>query len=116
LSRAVGRQVVRGSGFGLLGDLLSGVGAFIGSLLFPRLGIHLGTGFISEIVFSALGAIIARYPIQQIVLRLIEQDFQQVVHIAAHEAVHLFDLDTVPGAAFVEHLADSVFRIELVAP
>jgi uncharacterized membrane protein YeaQ/YmgE (transglycosylase-associated protein family) len=50
---------VRGSGFGLLGDLVIGVvGAFIASLLFPRLGIQLGTGLISEIVFSALGAII----------------------------------------------------------
>ena len=52
-------KVVRGSGFGLLGDLVIGVvGAFIASLLFPRLGIQLGTGIISEIVFSALGAII----------------------------------------------------------
>jgi len=52
-------KIVRGSGFGLLGDLVIGVvGAFIASLLFPRLGIHLGTGIISEIVFSALGAII----------------------------------------------------------
>ena len=52
-------KIVRGSGFGLLGDLVIGVvGAFIASLLFPRLGIQLGTGLISEIVFSALGAII----------------------------------------------------------
>jgi uncharacterized membrane protein YeaQ/YmgE (transglycosylase-associated protein family) len=52
-------KIVRGSGFGLLGDLVIGVvGAFIASLLFPRLGIQLGTGIISEIVFSALGAII----------------------------------------------------------
>jgi uncharacterized membrane protein YeaQ/YmgE (transglycosylase-associated protein family) len=52
-------KVVRGSGFGLLGDLVIGVvGAFIANLLFPRLGIRLGTGLISEIVFSALGAII----------------------------------------------------------
>jgi uncharacterized membrane protein YeaQ/YmgE (transglycosylase-associated protein family) len=52
-------KIVRGSGFGLLGDLLVGVvGAFIASLLFPKLGIHLGTSLISEIVFSALGAVI----------------------------------------------------------
>ena len=52
-------KVVRGSGFGLIGDLLVGViGAFIASLLFPRLGVHLGTGLVSEIVYSALGAII----------------------------------------------------------
>ena len=52
-------KVVRGSGFGLIGDLVIGVvGALIANFLFPKLGIHLGTGLISEIVFSALGAII----------------------------------------------------------
>ncbi|MEA2854388.1 MAG: hypothetical protein QOE02_4409, partial [Rhodospirillaceae bacterium] len=52
-------KVVRGAGFGLLGDLVIGiVGAFIATLLFPRLGIHLGSGIVSEIIFSALGAII----------------------------------------------------------
>ena len=52
-------KVVRGAGFGLLGDLVIGiVGAFIATLLFPRLGIHLGSGILSEILFSALGAII----------------------------------------------------------
>jgi uncharacterized membrane protein YeaQ/YmgE (transglycosylase-associated protein family) len=52
-------KIVRGAGFGLLGDLAVGiVGAFIATLLFPRLGIHLGSGILSEIIFSALGAII----------------------------------------------------------
>ena len=52
-------KVVRGAGFGLLGDLVIGiVGAFIATLLFPRLGLHLGSGIVSEILYSALGAII----------------------------------------------------------
>jgi uncharacterized membrane protein YeaQ/YmgE (transglycosylase-associated protein family) len=52
-------KVVRGVGFGLIGDLLVGVaGAFVAAWLFPRLGIRIGTGIISEIIFSALGAII----------------------------------------------------------
>ena len=52
-------KVVRGAGFGLIGDLVVGVvGAFLATLIFPRLGIRLGTGLVSEIVFSALGAII----------------------------------------------------------
>ncbi len=52
-------KVVRGAGFGVIGDILIGiVGAFIATLLFPRLGIHLGTSLVSEIVFSAIGAII----------------------------------------------------------
>lgn len=52
-------KVVRGTGFGLIGDLVVGViGAFLATLIFPRLGIRLGTGLVSEIVFSALGAIV----------------------------------------------------------
>jgi uncharacterized membrane protein YeaQ/YmgE (transglycosylase-associated protein family) len=52
-------QIVRGTGFGIIGDILVGiVGAFIASLLFPRLGLHLGSSLISEIIYSAIGAII----------------------------------------------------------
>jgi uncharacterized membrane protein YeaQ/YmgE (transglycosylase-associated protein family) len=52
-------KVVRGTGFGLIGDLVVGIaGAFVAAWLFPRLGIHLGTGILSEILYSALGAII----------------------------------------------------------
>lgn len=52
-------KIVRGSGFGLLGNLVVGVvGAFLATLLFPRIGIQIGTGLVSEILFSALGAII----------------------------------------------------------
>jgi uncharacterized membrane protein YeaQ/YmgE (transglycosylase-associated protein family) len=52
-------KVVRGSGFGIIGDIVIGiVGALIASWLFPRLGIHLGAGLISEIIYSAIGAII----------------------------------------------------------
>jgi uncharacterized membrane protein YeaQ/YmgE (transglycosylase-associated protein family) len=41
-------QIVRGTGFGIIGDLLIGiVGAFIGSWLLPQLGIHLGLGMMS---------------------------------------------------------------------
>ena len=52
-------QIVRGTGFGIIGDILVGiVGAFIASLLFPRLGLHLGSSLVSEIIYSAIGAII----------------------------------------------------------
>ncbi len=52
-------KVVRGTGFGLIGDLVIGVlGAFIAAWLLPKFGIQLGTGIVSEIIFSALGAII----------------------------------------------------------
>jgi uncharacterized membrane protein YeaQ/YmgE (transglycosylase-associated protein family) len=52
-------QVVRGTGFGIIGDILVGIaGALVASLLFPRLGISIGTGLVREIIFSAIGAII----------------------------------------------------------
>jgi uncharacterized membrane protein YeaQ/YmgE (transglycosylase-associated protein family) len=52
-------KVVRGTGFGIIGDVIVGIiGAFISSWLFPRLGFHLGTGIASEIIYSAIGAII----------------------------------------------------------
>jgi uncharacterized membrane protein YeaQ/YmgE (transglycosylase-associated protein family) len=52
-------KIVRGTGFGLIGDIVIGVlGALVASLIFPRLGIRLGTGLVSEIIYSALGAII----------------------------------------------------------
>jgi uncharacterized membrane protein YeaQ/YmgE (transglycosylase-associated protein family) len=52
-------KIVRGTGFGIIGDIVVGVaGAFISSLLFPRLGFHIGTGIVSEIVYSLIGAVV----------------------------------------------------------
>ena len=52
-------KIVRGTGFGIIGDILVGIaGALVASLLFPKLGIRLGTGLVSEIIYSAIGAII----------------------------------------------------------
>lgn len=52
-------KIVRGTGFGLVGDLLVGIaGAFVASWLFPRFGIQLGTGIVSAVIYSALGAVI----------------------------------------------------------
>jgi len=52
-------QLVRGSGFGLIGDLVVGViGAYIAGWLFPRLGISLGSEIITEIVDAVIGAVI----------------------------------------------------------
>jgi uncharacterized membrane protein YeaQ/YmgE (transglycosylase-associated protein family) len=52
-------KIVRGTGFGLIGDIVIGVaGALVASFLFPKLGIHLGTGLVSEIIYSAIGAVV----------------------------------------------------------
>ena len=51
--------VVKGGGFGLIGDIVVGiVGAFIGGWLFGRLGIFIGAGVIGEIVSATVGAVI----------------------------------------------------------
>jgi uncharacterized membrane protein YeaQ/YmgE (transglycosylase-associated protein family) len=52
-------QLVRGTGFGLVGDLVIGVaGALIAALLFPRLGIRLASGLVGAILASTIGAVI----------------------------------------------------------
>jgi uncharacterized membrane protein YeaQ/YmgE (transglycosylase-associated protein family) len=62
-------QIVRGTGYGLVGDLLIGiVGAFIGSWLFPRLGIYFGFGLVPAIINATLGAILLL-----VVLRLVKR-------------------------------------------
>jgi len=52
-------QVMRGSGFGLIGDLIVGLlGALIGDWLLPRLNIHLGAGIVGLIINALVGAIV----------------------------------------------------------
>ena len=58
-------KIVRGAGFGLIGDLIVGIiGAFIGDWLLPQLHIHLGTGIISSIVNALIGAVILLFLIR----------------------------------------------------
>ena len=52
-------KIVRGTGFGLIGDILIGIaGALVASYLFPKLGINLGVGLVSEIIYAAIGAVV----------------------------------------------------------
>jgi uncharacterized membrane protein YeaQ/YmgE (transglycosylase-associated protein family) len=52
-------QIVQGTGFGLLGDIVIGIiGAFIASWLFPQLGLHLGAGIVAEIIAATVGAVL----------------------------------------------------------
>lgn len=61
-------QVVRGGGFGLVGDIVVGiVGAFVAGLLLPGLGLGL-TGIFGSIIYAAIGAIILL-----VVIRLIKR-------------------------------------------
>ncbi len=52
-------QIVQGTGFGIVGDLLIGIaGAFIGSWLLPQLGLHLGSGIVAAIIDATIGAVL----------------------------------------------------------
>lgn len=52
-------QIVRGTGFGLVADICIGIiGAFIGTWLLPRLGIHLGGGLVAAILSATIGAVV----------------------------------------------------------
>jgi uncharacterized membrane protein YeaQ/YmgE (transglycosylase-associated protein family) len=51
-------QVMRGGGFGIIGDMIVGViGAFIGGWLFGQLGIRTG-GLLGAIIMAFVGALI----------------------------------------------------------
>jgi uncharacterized membrane protein YeaQ/YmgE (transglycosylase-associated protein family) len=51
-------QIVQGTGFGLIGDMVVGVvGAFIGDWLMPQLSLHLGAGMIGAVINATIGAV-----------------------------------------------------------
>ena len=52
-------KVVRGNGFGLVGDAAIGVvGALIGDWLVPRLNFHFWSGLTGMIIDAAVGAVV----------------------------------------------------------
>jgi uncharacterized membrane protein YeaQ/YmgE (transglycosylase-associated protein family) len=52
-------KVVRGNGFGLVGDAAIGiVGALIGDWIMHRLGVRLAPGFIGLVIDATIGAIV----------------------------------------------------------
>ena len=62
-------MIVKGGGFGLLGDIVVGiVGAFAGGWFLPRLGVELGVGLVSVIASATIGAVVLL-----LILRLIRR-------------------------------------------
>jgi uncharacterized membrane protein YeaQ/YmgE (transglycosylase-associated protein family) len=63
-------QIVKGYGFGLIGNIVVGViGAFLAGWLLPRLGIHIGGGpLVSQIISAFIGAVILLF-----ILRLVRR-------------------------------------------
>jgi uncharacterized membrane protein YeaQ/YmgE (transglycosylase-associated protein family) len=60
-------QVMKGGGFGLLGDIIVGViGALIGGWLFGKLGIWPGGGLLGSLIVAFIGACILLFLVRLI--------------------------------------------------
>jgi uncharacterized membrane protein YeaQ/YmgE (transglycosylase-associated protein family) len=60
-------KIMRGSGFGLLGDLVVGIlGAFLGGWLFGTLGIGIGGGIAATIIVATIGAMLLLFLVRLI--------------------------------------------------
>jgi uncharacterized membrane protein YeaQ/YmgE (transglycosylase-associated protein family) len=60
-------KIMRGSGLGLLGDLVVGIGgAFVGGLLFGVLGVGMGGGVLGSIIVATIGAVVLLFLIRLI--------------------------------------------------
>lgn len=61
--------LVRGGGFGVVGDLAMGVlGAFLGGFLFRSFGVSAGSGLLGSIIVATIGAVVL-----VVLLRLIKR-------------------------------------------
>ena len=57
--------LVKGGGFGLVGDLVVGViGAFLGGFLFSSLGVSAGGGMLGAIIVATIGAVVLLFLIR----------------------------------------------------
>jgi len=62
-------MVVKGSGFGLIGDIIVGiVGGLIAGWLLPRIGLFIGGDIIGDIINAFIGAVILL-----VIIRLIKR-------------------------------------------
>jgi uncharacterized membrane protein YeaQ/YmgE (transglycosylase-associated protein family) len=62
-------QVMKGGGFGVLGDIVVGViGALLGGFLFRTFGVSAGGGLLGSLIVATIGAIVLL-----LVLRLIKK-------------------------------------------
>ncbi len=62
-------QLVKGGGFGVIGDIVVGVlGALLGGFLFSSLGMSLGGGLLGSIIVATIGAVLLIF-----ILRLIKR-------------------------------------------
>jgi uncharacterized membrane protein YeaQ/YmgE (transglycosylase-associated protein family) len=57
--------LVKGGGFGVLGDLVVGViGAFLGGWLFSTLGASVGGGLLGSLMVATIGAVVLLFSVR----------------------------------------------------
>jgi uncharacterized membrane protein YeaQ/YmgE (transglycosylase-associated protein family) len=60
-------QIMKGGGFGLVGDLIVGViGALLGGWLFGLLGVSAGGGLIGALITATIGAVVLLFLVRLI--------------------------------------------------
>lgn len=60
-------QLVKGSGFGLVGDIVVGVvGSLLGGYLFSTFGIASGSGLLGSLVVATIGAVVLLFGLRLI--------------------------------------------------
>jgi uncharacterized membrane protein YeaQ/YmgE (transglycosylase-associated protein family) len=60
-------QLVKGSGFGLVGDIIVGViGSVIGGSLFSTFGIATGSGLLGSLIIATIGAVVLLFALRLI--------------------------------------------------
>lgn len=56
---ALAGQLVQGSGFGIIGDIVVGIlGALLGGFLFSTFGVSTGGGLIGSLIVATIGAVV----------------------------------------------------------
>lgn len=60
-------QLVKGGGFGLVGDIVVGViGALLGGYLFSTFGVSTGSGLLGSLIVATIGAVILLFSLRLI--------------------------------------------------
>jgi len=60
-------QLVKGSSFGLLGDIIVGViGALLGGFLFSTFGLSTGGGLLGSLIVATIGAVVLLFGLRLI--------------------------------------------------
>lgn len=60
-------QLVKGSGFGLVGDIVVGVvGSMLGGYLFSTFGIASGSGLLGSLIVATIGAVVLLFGLRLI--------------------------------------------------